>query len=258
MPSRPMLIVPLRSATRPASPARPIGCRGAQRDAERAARGEVVGVGEDPRERQDGQRSDHQRRAATSATMRQPTVGRRVADGGGGESVAMVMPALPRSDRRPAVVAPSASVVVPVAAAAALAAAAVVPPVDHLVGDHGGEQERALQDLPISWRDPDRPQPLRRPFDRRPHDRGCGDADRVVAAEQREAEAGEADRRRERVAVLVEVRVGEEVRQPDHAGDGAGHEQRDQHHPLRVDAGRPGGRRGSDPTRAARSRTGCG
>ncbi len=38
--------------------------------------------------------------------------------------------------------------------------------------------------------------------------------------EQGQAEAGETDHGRERIAVLQEVRIGEQVRQPDHPGDG--------------------------------------
>ena len=80
----------------------------------------------------------------------------------------------------------------------------------------------------------------------------------LLPAEQRDAEPGEADRRRERVAVLEEARIGEQVRQADHAGDGARHEQRDQHHPLRVDAGGQRGVGVHARTGAARSRSGCG
>ncbi len=69
----------------------------------------------------------------------------------------------------------------------------VVATPDDLVRDHRGEQERALQDLADLRRDADRAEALGRTLDRRPHDGRRGDTDGSVAAEQRDAEPGEAD-----------------------------------------------------------------
>ena len=112
--------------------------------------------------------------------------------------------------------------------------------------------------MPISCGMPMTTEPLRRPLDRRPDERGGGDPDRVVAPEQRERQPGEAEALRELVAVLAVLRIGEQRREPDQPGDAAGDQDRHQHHPLRVDAGRRGRRRVLRPTPAGRSRSGCG
>ena len=151
-----------------------------------------------------------------------------------------VMPAPPRSR---ATAGGSASVRRAFGPAAALASAASVAALDDLVGDHRGEQERALQDQADLLRDADR--------------RRARCVARSIVAHTSAAaamptgwlrpssasgEAGEAERFGN-WSPYCRSRVGQQRRQADHAGDGARHEHRDQHHPLRVDAGGAGGGR---------------
>ena len=180
MPSRPMLIVPLRSATRPDKPARPIGAavrnatpnvpldvRSAVSDrirvVERTANAPTYRGKREPARRSPARRPrrrcGRRRRLIGDDGHIDDSRGRgRELEPGGGRRGRR------RGGRR-------------------------VAPVDHLVGDHGGEQERPLQDPADLRRDADRRQSLRRPFDRRPHDGGRGDADGIVPTEQREARA---------------------------------------------------------------------
>jgi hypothetical protein len=72
-----------------------------------------------------------------------------------------------------------------------------------------------------------------------------GDADRVVAPEERHGDAGETDTRLERGAVAVSL--AEEHGHADQSGDRAGEQHGVDHHPLDVDAGR--GRGGLRVTR---------
>ena len=101
----------------------------------------------------------------------------------------------------------------------------VVAATHDLIGDHGAEQERTLQDLADLRRDPDGPRRCVARSIVAHDDRSRGDADGVVPAEEGEAEAGEAEHGRKGIAVLQEARVGQQERQADHAGDGARHEQ---------------------------------
>ena len=106
--------------------------------------------------------------------------------------------------------------------------------------------------------DVDEAEALRRPLDRRPHEGGGGNPDRVVATEEGQRQAGEAEALGELVAVLAELRVGEQRGQADQPGDATGDEERQQDHPLRVDPRTPWRPRDSDPTPGGRSRSGCG
>ena len=60
----------------------------------------------------------------------------------------------------------------------------LVAALDDLERDDRGEQERALEDHADLLRDAEAAERLGGTTDRRPHERGGGDADRVVAAEQ--------------------------------------------------------------------------
>ena len=143
---------------------------GAEHHAERAARGEVVVVGDEPGRRHDG---DGRAARATISRLRRRQL------------TAIDARALPAAPVRRATVMPRTSVgqrprsaAISVRRPSSAAAASSFRRSHDLVGDDGGEQERALQDQADLLRDAEQRQPLRRPLDRRPHDRGGGDADR--------------------------------------------------------------------------------
>ena len=119
---------------------------------------------------------------------------------------------------------------------------------DELVGDDHRQHDDALGDRHDVGRDPD--QDLQRVgllVEVGEEQRADGDPDRVVAAEQRDRDAGEAQPGLERRAVVVAL--AEEDRQPDQAGHGARDQHREDDHPGDVDAAgrRRGGRAAGGP-----------
>ncbi len=117
----------------------------------------------------------------------------------------------------------------------------VVAPHD-LVGDHDGQHDRPLHDQDDLAGHPEVVQRQRGLVEERPEQRTERDPDRVVAAEQRDGDAGEpvARRRGQRVREVAAEQLG----QPDEPGHRPGQEQRNDHHAVGVDAaGRRRGRR---------------
>src|SRR6478609_3059512 len=107
----------------------------------------------------------------------------------------------------------------------------------HLVGDDDREDDHALGDGDDVRRDPH--QDLQRVgllVEEGEEQRTDRDPDRVVAAEQGDGDAGEAEPGLERRAVVVAVT--EEDREPDQAGHGARDQHREDDHPGDLDAAR--------------------
>ena len=231
MPSRPMLTTPARSDHRPPRPASPIG----------TARPMAAA------------------RAPDDAMSSAPVTTRRI------EIMASTPTAITAHSRRPYLrrLGLSTTVCVPTSSPAALMPGLLpwrawqfagqrahgdpglleplVGPPDQLVGDDDGEEDDALDDvdqlLGHARLDLQR---VGLHVEEGPQQRREGDAHGVVAAEQRDGDAGETEPRLERRAV-VEV-LAEQQRHADQAGQGARGDHRGHHHARDLDAARDGGR----------------
>ena len=231
MPSRPMLTTPARSDHSPPRPASRIGS--SSRTAACAVPLDVSCdlAGEGHRDRQD-QRSRSPRRAPSAPSR-------------GGATSAAGRRRRPRSARAVTASAP----VDPTAAGSpdrgaqlrgdpALLGGQLVAP-DDLVGDDHGQHDRPLHDQHDLPRHTHVVQGQRGLVEERPEQRPERHPDGVVAAQQRDGDAGEPVARRG-VQRVREVSA-EQLGQPHQAGDRAGQEQRDDHHPPGV---HPARRRG--------------